>query len=61
MLGYGEASGETLAARAPQAIAEALGTAAVRFPGDHVPFLTWDPTHPAPVDAFAARLREVLG
>jgi hypothetical protein len=61
VLGYGEESGETLASRAPRAIAAALGTEAVRFPGDHVAWVSWQPGVEAPVGAFAARLREVLG
>ncbi len=40
--------------RAAIALAEQLGTTAVAFPGDHGGF----GTH---VEAFAARLREVLG
>src|SRR3954447_3392039 len=61
VLGYGNASGETLAARAPRAMAAALGTSAVAFPGDHMPFMSWQPGVPSEVDAFATVLREVLG
>ena len=60
MLGVGEDSGETFAARAARAIAAQLGQSAVTFPGDHAGFLGGDHGGTGNPVAFAARLREVL-
>src|SRR5205814_8618491 len=60
VIGVGEDSGETLAARAARAIAEKLGQTAVTFPGDHAGFLGGEYGGTGKPDAFAARLREVL-
>lgn len=56
----GEQGEGTLARRGGEALARLLGTAPVRFPGDHGGFMAneWSP-HNDPA-AFAARLREVL-
>lgn len=54
----GADSGTQLARRTAEAVAAALGTDLVDFPGDHAPFVVSMGGDPAP---FAARLREVLG
>ncbi|WP_232667786.1 alpha/beta fold hydrolase [Pseudonocardia sp. TRM90224] len=54
VIGIGEDSTGQLCDRTAQALATALGTDPVRFPGDHTGFVG-DPA------GFAARLREVLG
>jgi hypothetical protein len=54
LVGIGEDSAGQLCDRAATALATALGTGSVRFPGDHTGFVD-DPA------AFATRLREVLG
>jgi pimeloyl-ACP methyl ester carboxylesterase len=60
VLAVGEDSGESLAARAPRAIAAALGTEAVVFPGDHTGFAGGEHGQTGKPVEFAARLREVL-
>lgn len=60
VLGVGEDSGENLAARAPRAIAAAIGTEAVVFPGDHTGFAGGEYGQTGKPAAFATRLREVL-
>lgn len=57
--GAGESSEGTMANRGAYLVAERLGSAVVAFPGGHAGFLNseWEPSD---VDAFAARLREVL-
>jgi pimeloyl-ACP methyl ester carboxylesterase len=50
-----------LAHRGGEAVAEALGTPTVVFPGDHGSWLDGGMGEPADAPAFAARLREVLG
>ena len=61
VLAAGEASGDQLAGRAAFAVAERLGTKPVIFPGGHGGFnrSEWDPT--SDPEAFAAKLRAVLG
>jgi len=54
VVGIGEASGGQLCERTSIALAEGLGIAPARFPGDHVGFVG-DP------GAFAVRLRTVVG
>lgn len=61
VLAAGEDSGESLAARAPRALAAALGTEPVTFPGDHTGFAGDEHGQVGQPAAFAARLREVLG
>jgi pimeloyl-ACP methyl ester carboxylesterase len=61
VLAVGEDSGDTMAARAPRAIAEALGTEAVTFPGDHIGFAGGELGQTGRPAEFAARLRAVLG
>ena len=61
VLAVGEESGETLAARAPRAIAAQGGGELVVFPGDHIGFAGGEYGTTGQPDAFAARLREVLG
>ena len=60
VLAVGEQTGEAVTARTTRALAEALGTAPVVFPGDHGGFAVGDPSHPGDPAAFATRLREVL-
>jgi pimeloyl-ACP methyl ester carboxylesterase len=60
VLAVGEQTGDALTARTTRALAEALGTEPVHFPGDHGGFAVGDPSHPGDPAAFAARLREVL-
>lgn len=56
----GEGSGQTMAARAADALAAALGTEAVSFPGDHAGFLGGEYGQQGVPGPFAARLRQVL-
>lgn len=60
VLAVGEDSGEVLAARAPRAIAAALGTEVVTFPGDHMGFAGGEFGQEGRPAAFAATLRQVL-
>jgi pimeloyl-ACP methyl ester carboxylesterase len=61
VLARGEASGQTMAARGADAVAEAIGAELVRFPGDHGGFLGGEYYGmQGEPDAFAQRLREVL-
>ncbi|MGP5414373.1 alpha/beta fold hydrolase [Brachybacterium paraconglomeratum] len=60
VLAVGEQTGEALTARTTRALAEALGTEPLVFPGDHGGFAVGDPSHPGDPAAFATRLREVL-
>lgn len=57
----GANSAGQLAHRGGEAVAEALGTTAVVFPGDHGSWTDGGHGDPADATAFAARLREVLG
>jgi pimeloyl-ACP methyl ester carboxylesterase len=61
VVGVGTTSGDVLAGRAATAVAERLGTAAVVFPGGHDGFLGGEYGQTGEPDAFAAKLREVLG
>lgn len=56
----GVESGESLAARGAIAVAERLGTDAVRFPSDHGGFMGGEYGQAGDPDGFAAKLREVL-
>jgi pimeloyl-ACP methyl ester carboxylesterase len=56
----GAASGQTMAARAADAMAALLGTEPVVFPGHHGGFLGGEYGMPGEPEPFAARLREVL-
>jgi pimeloyl-ACP methyl ester carboxylesterase len=60
VLARGEASGQTMAARGADAVAEAIGAELVRFPGDHGGFLGGEYGMQGEPEAFAQRLREVL-
>jgi pimeloyl-ACP methyl ester carboxylesterase len=60
VLAVGEESGETLAARAPRAIAAQGGGELVVFPGDHIGFAGGEYAQTGKPEEFAARLREVL-
>ena len=60
VLAVGEDSGANLAARAPRAVAAALGREAVTFPGDHMGFAGGEFGQTGKPAEFAARLREVL-
>jgi hypothetical protein len=57
----GEDSQGEMANRGAYAIAERLGTQVVVFPGDHAGFLGGEYGQTGKPEAFAARLREVLG
>jgi pimeloyl-ACP methyl ester carboxylesterase len=56
----GAASGQTMAARAADAMAELIGAELVTFPSNHGGFLGDEYGMPGEPEAFAARLREVL-
>ncbi len=60
VIGVGEQSGESLAARGARSVADALAVDLVEFPGDHVGFLGGEFGLTGGPEAFAARLREVL-
>lgn len=60
VLAAGEQTGHAITARTTRALAEALGTEPLVFPGDPGGFAVGDPSHPGDPAAFAARLREVL-
>jgi pimeloyl-ACP methyl ester carboxylesterase len=60
VIGVGEDSGETSAARAARAVAARLGTSPVFFPGDHGGFLGGEYGGTGKPDEFAATLRAVL-
>ena len=61
MLARGAASGQTMAARGADAVAEVIGAELVVFPGDHGGFMGGEYGMQGEPDAFAQRLREVLG
>lgn len=61
VIGVGDDSGETLAARAARAVAEQSGRELVAFPGGHDGFSGGEYGPPGKPVEFAARLREVLG
>jgi pimeloyl-ACP methyl ester carboxylesterase len=61
VIGAGAESAETLANRAALAVAERLGTTPVTFPSNHAGFLGGEYGQQGEPDAFAAKLREVLG
>lgn len=60
LLARGAESGQTMAARAADAIADRLGSAASVFPSHHAGFLGGEYGQTGEPDAFATRLREVL-
>jgi pimeloyl-ACP methyl ester carboxylesterase len=60
VLGRGEDSGETMAARAASGVAARLGATPVMFPGGHDGFLGGEFGGTGKPEAFAAVLREVL-
>jgi pimeloyl-ACP methyl ester carboxylesterase len=60
VMARGEASGQTMAARGADAVAAAIGSEPVAFPGDHGGFLGGEYGMHGEPDAFAKRLREVL-
>ncbi|HLM04267.1 MAG TPA: alpha/beta hydrolase [Blastococcus sp.] len=61
VMARGAASGQTMAARGADAMAEALGAEPVTFPSHHAGFLGGEYGQQGEPDAFAQRLREVLG
>jgi pimeloyl-ACP methyl ester carboxylesterase len=61
VMARGAASGQTMAARGADAVAEMIGVELVAFPGDHGGFLGGEYGMKGEPDAFAQRLREVLG
>ena len=60
VVGVGATSGEALARRAGEAVAEQLGLVPVEFPGGHDGFLGGEFGQTGEPDAFGAKLREVL-
>ncbi len=61
VMAVGETSNGNLAQRGGEAVAERLGSEAVKFPGDHSGFMGGEYGQPAgEPEAFAAKLREVL-
>src|SRR4051794_39505113 len=60
LIGRGAASGQTMAARAADAVAELIGAELVVFPGHHGGFLGGEYGMPGEPEPFAHRLREVL-
>lgn len=60
LIAVGEQTGQSLTGRTARATAEALGTEAIGFPGDHGGFHRGDQNNPGDPVAFAARLCEVL-
>lgn len=61
VLAVGAESGETLAARAPRAIADQTGLELIVFPGDHGAFMGGEYGQTGKPEEFAATLHEVLG
>ena len=61
VVAVGAGSGQQLAARAGRVLAERLETEVVVFPGDHAGFLGGEYGQTGEPEAFAAKLREVLG
>jgi hypothetical protein len=61
VIAVGEESGEELAARGGRAIAERLGVDPAIFPSGHGGFLGGEYGQMGKPEAFAARLRQVLG
>jgi pimeloyl-ACP methyl ester carboxylesterase len=61
VVAVGRASGQNMTARAARAVAEAIGVPVVEFPGDHGGFLGGEYGQVGEPEAFASRLREVLG
>ena len=61
VLAAGEGSDGELAHRGAEAVAKRLGKEAVSFPSDHGGFLGGEYGQTGDPDAFAAKLREVLG
>jgi pimeloyl-ACP methyl ester carboxylesterase len=61
VMARGADSGQTMAARGADAVAEMMGVELVAFPGDHGGFLGGEYGMKGQPDAFAQRLREVLG
>ena len=61
VLAAGEKSEDELAHRGALAVAERLGMEPTPFPGDHGGFLGGEYGQSGEPEAFAARLREVLG
>jgi pimeloyl-ACP methyl ester carboxylesterase len=60
VIARGAASGQTMAARGADAVAELIGAELVTFPGDHSGFMGGEYGQQGEPDAFAQRLREVL-
>jgi hypothetical protein len=61
VIAVGEETGETFTGRTSQAAAELLGLRATVFPSHHGGFLGDEYGHAGQPEAFARRLREVLG
>jgi hypothetical protein len=61
VIAAGQASDGEMACRGALAVAERLGTEPVFFPGDHAGFLGGEYGQTGEPEAFAAKLREVLG
>ena len=60
VMGRGAASGQTMAARGADAVAEMIGAELVAFPSNHGGFLGNEYGMPGEPEAFAAKLRAVL-
>ena len=60
VIARGAASGQTMAARGADAVAELIGAELVTVPGDHTGFMGGEYGQQGEPDAFAQRLREVL-
>jgi pimeloyl-ACP methyl ester carboxylesterase len=60
VIARGAASGQTMAARGADAVAELIGAELVTVPGDHTGFMGGEYGQQGEPDAFAHRLREVL-
>ena len=60
VIARGAASGQTMAARGADAVAELIGAELVSFPGDHGGFMGGEFGQQGEPEAFAVRLREML-
>ncbi len=61
VIAVGEESGSTFTGRTARALAELLGQEATVFPSHHGGFLGGESGYPGQPEAFARKLREVLG
>ncbi|MGW7533726.1 alpha/beta fold hydrolase [Amycolatopsis sp. NPDC054798] len=61
VIGVGEETGDTFTARTARGVARVLGVGVVMFPSHHAGFLGGEHGYAGEPEAFAVRLREVLG